>query len=373
MKVEDNSNLQYQTFKQEAGRKTDTYLRWNLLKRADQNSQFDKLLSKNNSDAAAVTQTDESSVNKKSEDELQKEVAPQKEEVPQKDEVPQDPLSDRKIFSTQENSKKNTPAGHSIFDVVREKEALNVEKRKAISILDQRFCEQKNTSLPQNDNKNSSPRKHIDFSLQAKELAAKQRSLELKKLAAKKVNSTTSISGLLQQSEGNAGSRASGDIHATLQRKLSPVTQKTLSAQDTLETNKPVNAVKTSSISEALKLKQGNNIRIRKTAISSSEAEHIDFSLRAKAIEAANRSRELKKNALASSGSSITQALNRNDIPQSRSVPFLHKAETKNTFSVVPTARQDQFSTLFTCRNKNSSIPNEESLKDIFHRIESCQ
>lgn len=359
MKAEDNSNLQYQTFKQEAGRKTDTYLRWSLLKRADQNSQFDKLLSKNKCDAAAVAQTDESNVNKKSEDKLQKE------------ETPQDPLSDRKIFSTQENNKKNTPAGHSIFDVVREKEALNVEKRKAISLLDQRFCEQKNTSFPQNDNKNSSPRKHIDFSLQAKELAAKQRSLELKKLAAKKVNSTTSISGLLQQSEGNAGSRASRDIHATLQRKLSPVTQKTLSAQETLETNKPVNAVKTSSISEALKLNQGNNTI--KTTISSSEAEHIDFSLRAKAIEAAQRSKELKINALASSGSSITQALNRNDANKGRDITLLHKAETNNTFNIGSLTKQEQFATLFTCRNKNSSIPNEDSLKDIFHRIESCQ
>lgn len=486
MQKEESSNLEYQTFKQSAGRKTDTYLRWNLLKRADNNSQLNKVLAKSGDELshkstealeedtlgaqARVKDVVKNGVTDK--DVLEKSILNNKvldaeENTKNKGSIssnkaksgsifdvlkskrehsasictPQNDVKDtsassneqiqhinfslrsQKIHSQQTSSdlkqrvqalkekeekklsepnteviddakdktdaednakselnhedialvshnKATTQATYNIFNTLHKKNsALIIPKAQAsVSSVNEILSKKNNSQKPTAIVKSVS--KHIDFSLQAKQLQAKQRSLELKK-SAHALKNKTKISDLLDP-KGSGSSSLNNNIYKKLQVKSNVA-----AIQDMPIIAKPRPEVSSSNASIADILK--GDKQAKRLTISKHEAEHISFSLLNKAKESAQRSQELRRNTQStSSPSSIMRALaNTNDTSQSASKPLVQNTQDTNvncnSFKANLNLQHGDFSSLFTCKQNSTSIQNEDSLQNIFHRIESCQ
>ncbi len=484
MQKEESSNLEYQTFKQSAGRKTDTYLRWNLLKRADNNSQLNKVLAKSSDELShksteafeeealgaqtlvkdveknGVTDKDileksilnnnvldaeENTYNKGSisSDKAKSgsifDVLKSKREHSTSVCTPQNDVKDtsansneqiqhinfslrsQKIHSQQTSSalkqrvqalkekeekklsepntevvddtrdeidaedkaksdlnnevnasvscnKSATPATYNIFNTLQQKNsALIIPKAQASVSSVNEILSKKNSQKPTIV---KSVSKHIDFSLQAKQLQAKQRSLELKK-SAHALKNNTKISDLLDP-KGSGSSSLNNNIYKKLQAKSNVA-----AIQDMPIIAKPRPEMSSSNASIADILK--GDKQAKRLTISKHEAEHISFSLLNKAKESAQRSQELRRNTQStSSPSSIMRALaNTNDFAQSTSKPLVQNTQDTNvncnSFKANLNLQHGDFSSLFTCKQNSTSIQNEDSLQNIFHRIESCQ
>ncbi len=393
MQAEENSSsTEYQVFKQNAGRKNNTYLRWNLLKHADQDSQFDKLVAKSDVAPTVKGNKEENCANKiddtensaadnsSTNDSIINDTLSHKKETPEKT-IPaseQKATSDRPLLKPRVATTFNN--GSSILDKLagRNSATSNSKTQSPFSKL------VNSKIIPNNkdNNKAQEPKKAsqhtISFSLQAKALEAQQRAFDLKKKVALDKNKA-SISSMLEHHNKSSHS-ATPDIHEVLQSKIGAKANGITNLYVQMQNEEPLDPSKPSSISEMLK--QKDNKSSPKITISNSEKKHIDFSLRAKALEAAQRSRELKLNILATKGLSIKESLKQDLNAQKEqqtqetakvSANSSSTTENKPRFDIRPVSQQGQFSALFTCKNKETSVPNEASLKDIFHRIESCQ
>lgn len=386
MQAEENSSLEYQVFKQNAGRKNNTYLRWNLLKNADQDSQFDKLVTKSDAVPTVKGNKDEESAtrisgtdNSVTKGSIIKNTLCEKKEAPEiavtangQEAASASPLLKPRTTYTSNN-------GGSILDKLagHRSSALPTTSGKAQTTFSRdasnKTVSNNKDSAPPRDNKKTAQHT-ISFSLQAKAIEAQQRVFDLKKKAAL-AKDKASISSMLEH-RNNSCHAATPDIHAVLQSKIGASANGRANLFSQMQNAEPVPPARRSSISEVLRQKENKGPKI---TISNSDKEHIDFSLRAKALEAAQRSKELKLNALAVRGSSIKETLEKDQKDQkdkttSKVSPDIQSStENKRSFDIRPVSQQGQFSALFTCKNKEASVTNEASLKDIFHRIESCQ